>query len=117
MKYSITILLNLILSLAAVLDAQEIEGEWSTFQYTDSGKVEVIYDLKTEGDNLVGKVTTNEIEYKIENGYVNGNTISFKITYGDIDVYHTGYLLRDQLLISTRYQGNTASFTLNRSTK
>lgn len=117
MKYRITFLLNVVLSIASIVGAQntEIDGEWSTFQYTEEGKIEVIYELKTSGNELSGKVVANETEYEIENGSVKGNTISFVIKYGEVSVYHTGYLLRDQLLISTRYEGNTAQFTLNRS--
>lgn len=116
MMYRYAFLINLIFSVATLVGVQEneIDGEWTTFQYTEEGKIEVIYDLKTSGNELTGKVNTGELEYEIENGSINGNTISFVIKYGDISVYHTGYLLRNQLLISTRYEGNTAQFTLNR---
>lgn len=90
MKYRITFLLNVVLSIASIVGAQntEIDGEWSTFQYTEEGKIEVIYKLKTRGNELSGKVGANETEYEIENGSVKGNTISFVIKYGEVSVYH-----------------------------
>lgn len=94
--------------------AQGVDGTWSTVMNSPDGRVEIVYQFQTDGENLQGSVFTHEGVYLVTQGSIKGSTIWFTIDYGNIKVYHTGYLLREQLLISTSYQGSTGQITLNR---
>jgi len=94
--------------------AQTIDGTWNTTMNTVDGIVEIVYQFQTNEENINGSVFTPNGVFLVEQGKINGNTISFIIKYGEIIVYHTGYYLRGQLLISTSYQGNSGQITLNR---
>ncbi len=95
-------------------NAQVIDGTWNAYIQTIEGKVEIIYQFQTEGDKLTGSVITPQGAYLISDGSVNGSTISYVIEYGEMKVFYTGYYLREQLLISASFQGNTDQITLNR---
>ena len=97
-----------------ISNAQNFEGTWSTTVNTAEGLVEVKYQLQTEGDILTGTAFMPNGVFPISQGTVNGNTVSFVILVGEVRVFHTGYYLREQLLISTSFQGNSGQLTLNR---
>jgi hypothetical protein len=96
-------------------NAQNFDGTWSSIIVTAEGQTEVVYQLETDGNDLTGTAFLPTGVYPLEQGSVNGNTISFVIMYGNISLYHTGYYLRDQLLLSTSYEGGSGGqLTLNR---
>ncbi len=99
---------------AGFTNAQEVDGTWSTVMNSQEGRIEVVYQFETNEGELSGSVFTSDGVFLITQGTVKGSTVWFTIDYGNITVYHTGYLLREQLLISTTYQGSTGQITLNR---
>ncbi len=94
--------------------AQNFEGTWSATLHSPEGNIEVIYQFLVDGDDLTGTAFLPNGTFPISQGFINGNTISFVIMYGDIRIFHTGYYLREQLLMSTTYQGNSGQLTFDR---
>lgn len=115
MKTLAILLIHIIgLNTSVTSNAQNFEGTWSASINTADGLVDVIYQFEEDGENVSGTAFLPNGTFPIAQGSINGNTISFVIKYGDISVFHTGYYLREQLLMSTSYQGNSGQLTLNR---
>lgn len=95
-------------------DSKNFDGTWSSTIYSTQGNVEVVYQFQVEGGNLTGAAFLPIGTFPISQGTISGNTISFIILMDDIRIFHTGYYLRDQLLMSTNYQGNSGQLIFNR---
>ena len=102
MKYFL-VLLFLGGSLAA-FSQTNIDGNWKGTRETPNGNFEVNYTFKVEGTTLTGTLKTSFGETKLENGKVDGNKISYSITFNGTTVSSTGEIINEnEILIKNEF--------------
>jgi len=70
-----------LLATAVAMLAADIDGKWTaTVQGRNGNSREVTYTLKADGDKLTGTQTTPMGERQLENGKIEGDTVSWSQT-------------------------------------
>jgi len=70
-----------LIATAVTMLAADINGKWTaTMQGRNGNSREVTYNLKADGSTLTGTQTTQQGERPIENGKVDGDTVSWSQT-------------------------------------
>ena len=102
MKY---FLILLFLGGSVTIFAQtNIDGNWKGTRETPNGTFEVNYTFKAEGATLTGTLKTSFGETKLENGKVDGNKISYSITFNGTTVSSTGEIINEnEILIKNEF--------------
>lgn len=99
------------------LNAADLTGKWKAVFDTQVGKQSYVYDLKADGEKIVGKATgdingANPRTVEIQEGKLAGDTVTFVETFGfqgnDISIRYTGKLVGDEIRF-TRKVGDFAS--------
>lgn len=103
--------------LLACIAADLVTGHWDGTVDTQNGQMKISYDLKTEGDKLTGSLTSENGEIPIYDGKVKGEEISFKITYGDLVIPHTGKVVGDTLKMKIQIQDDVIESKFVRGVK
>ncbi|MBV9082526.1 MAG: hypothetical protein JOZ62_07625 [Acidobacteriaceae bacterium] len=118
------LLLPLVMLLAGVaFFAADVTGTWQGDYHTrEGGTIPTTLTLKVDGSNLTGALKSGKgPEQPIENGTVNGDEISFVITYtgegGSRKVNYTGKLEGDQLKLVGQAEGRPRKIELTLSRK
>ncbi|CAN5866458.1 outer membrane beta-barrel family protein [soil metagenome] len=78
------------------------------------GRFDLTLNLKAEGENLTGTVTTPRGETAITDGRINGNEISFSLSLGPNTMPYKGRIAGDRLYLSTNFMGQDVEGTLER---
>ena len=99
MKYCITFLLLLILSIA--LNAQKLDGNWKGKMITSNGDLELLFTFRVNADSLSGNVTSERGTLPLENGKVNGNEFSFDVNVNGEVFRNTGVLVGDIIKLNS----------------
>jgi hypothetical protein len=93
----------LVLALASVvcLAAADVSGSWKADLETPVGHRNYTYDLKSDGDKLTGKATSERGVAEIEEGKVNGDEIFFvenlEFQGQSIRIEYTGKVSGDEI--------------------
>lgn len=107
----------LLLWATGALHAAELTGQWKAVFDTQVGKQSYVYDLKTDGDKLLGKATgdingQNSRTVEIREGRWSGDTLSFVESFefqgNDISIRYTGKVVGDEIRF-TRKVGDIAT--------
>ncbi|HET9744100.1 MAG TPA: hypothetical protein VFP97_00220 [Chitinophagaceae bacterium] len=102
MKYFL-ILLFLAGSLTTVAQTN-IDGNWKGTRETPNGTFELNYTFKADGKTLTGMLKGQFGEIQLENGKIDGNKISYSITFNGTTVESTGEILNeDEILIKNQF--------------
>ena len=102
MKYLLTLAL-LIGSVAAF--GQKIDGNWKGTRETANGTFEVNYTFKVEGNVLTGTWKTQFGESPLENGKIEGNKLSFSISFNDTKMASTGEIINENEIVVKNERG------------
>ena len=93
MKY---FLILLFLGVSTSVFAQtNIDGNWKGTRETPNGSFELTYTFKVEGKTLTGTLKAQFGEVPLENGKIDGNKISYSITFNGTTVESTGEILNE----------------------
>ncbi|HUI79982.1 MAG TPA: hypothetical protein VLY24_18775 [Bryobacteraceae bacterium] len=77
-----TLLLTALLGIFALAaSAADVTGKWMAQVPGRNGNQDVTFNLKQSGSDLTGTVTTGQGEQQISEGKVNGDNLSFKVTF------------------------------------
>lgn len=102
--------MKLIFSLLLVLPvlAADFAGPWKFSYRTSSGITrEGKFDLRINGDQVTGTITSDRGTANIESGRIYGNEISFRLirhsSYDDIEVRYEGKLDGGTLKLTMQY--------------
>ena len=77
-----TLLLTALLGIfALVASAADVTGKWMAQVPGRNGNQDVTFNLKQSGNDLTGTVSTGRGEQPISDGKVNGDSLSFKVTF------------------------------------
>jgi hypothetical protein len=74
-------LLTIAVLLASAAFAADVDGKWTGSMSTPNGDVPVNFTFKADGAKLDGSTTGPAGEIKIAEGKVDGNNISFTVTF------------------------------------
>lgn len=81
-----------------------IDGNWKGTRETPNGTFEVNYTFKAEGKELKGTLKTSFGETALENGKIDGNKISYSITFNGTTVSSTGEIINEnEILIKNEF--------------
>ena len=112
-KKSLILMLVSLLSLAAM--AADLSGNWTgTFHTREGGAFETNLTLKQSGDTVTGQFQSgNNDPIDIENGKVNGDTVTWIITRGTGDktrkINYTGKVEGNTMHLTFQAEGATRS--------
>ncbi len=98
----------------------DLNGKWKgVINAPDGNQYPLNYVLKIDGDKLTGTGTSQEGDVPLTNGMISGDSFSFTINVGGVDVKNTGkyYAAADSAGLDVDYQGTKMHTTLTRDTK
>ena len=105
----------LVLLPVAVARAADFSGNWQGTIEANGEKVHLVYDLKAEGNKLIGTVEGPAGKLNLEDGKIDGDKISFQVTFGDIHIQHEGKLVDGKIkIISHMPQQGDHEYTVAR---
>src|SRR5262245_95153 len=92
----------LMATLAVAAFAAEVDGKWkATFETPNGQTMQTMFDFKGEGSNLTGTVTGRTGEAKIQDGKIDGDTITFHVVRNfngqDFKLGYKGKLAGDEI--------------------
>lgn len=74
----------------------DLNGRWTcTIRTPDGEEIQAVYNFKVNGDTLTGTAESPEGVVTIDNGKVNGDNFSFKVTVDGVDYPHAGTVYKD----------------------
>ncbi len=102
MKYFL-ILLFLVGSVT-IFAQTNIDGNWKGTRETPNGSFEVTYTFKADGKTLTGMLKAQFGEVPLENGKIDGNKISYSITFNGTTVDSTGEMINEnEILVKNQF--------------
>ncbi len=120
LRSSLLVVLGFVLVSAAW--AADVTGKWVAEVSTrDGGTREAVFNLKAQGTELTGTVSTRRGEQQISDGKINGDEISFTVTIeaggNQLKFLYKGKVAGDQIQFTRERAGGgrTQEFTAKRS--
>ena len=111
--------ITLLFTLPATLSAQDsVDGLWDFVMTGPAGEVTAVVDLYSDGSALIGQFDLGEGRiWPINNGTINGNTISFSLVRGDSGVTYqmSATIQGDQATGQASAMGTTAEWSMTRA--
>jgi hypothetical protein len=104
----------LVLSLVYIATAANINGKWKGKIEFNGESIDLVYDLKAEGNKLTGNVTGPAGTLDLEEGKVDGDKISFQISFGDFHIKHDGKLVDGKFEITSHLDQGDQKYTITR---
>lgn len=81
-----------------------IDGNWKGTRETPNGNIELNYTFKVEGTTLTGTLKSQFGETNLENGKIDGNKISYSITFNGTTIDSTGEIINEhEILIKNQF--------------
>jgi hypothetical protein len=106
-------LLVLCVSIPAL--AADVNGKWkASFQGQDGQNMEIIFDLKVDGEKLTGTAEGPMGNNTITEGKLVGDAISFTVDAGDMKILHKGTVSGDEMKLKVELPDNTVDMTATR---
>ena len=107
---TLLVLAVLALSVAYCASAPDITGKWTATIDTPVGQMNYTYDFKVAGAKLTGTAKSNMSESALENGKVDGDTVTFvenmKFQEMEMKVEYTGKVVSADEIKFTRKVGD-----------
>lgn len=104
---------------AVVAFAADFNGKWVGSFEGPNGTMENTYDFKVEGSTLTGTVTSPRGEAKIQDGKVDGETITFVIVRNfngnEFKQNYTGKMAGEELKLTTAFRDRQIEITAKRA--
>jgi hypothetical protein len=95
----------------------DLNGKWKGIIKTpDGNELPVTYTFKVDGDKLSGTAESPAGSVTIDDGKINGDTFSFKVTVDGNDYPHKGKMYADSCGIDIDFGGQSTHFTVTRDT-
>lgn len=123
MKYWIALCAALLVVFSAkpLLAATNITGTWvGDLTTSDGGTFPLKFNLKQDGSKFTGNVLSPDGDpLPISDGKIDGDKITFDVTYNGMVIHHEGTIDGDQIKVSSKTDNDQMppmQFTLKRST-
>ena len=79
----------------------DVDGKWTGTMATPNGDVPVVFTFKADGSTLNGSTTGPDGEIKIKDGKVDGNNVSFSVTFDfqgmPLTMNYKGMVAKDEI--------------------
>jgi hypothetical protein len=109
------VLVSFFLFVLAVI--ADLNGKWKGVMKTpDGNELQVTYNFKVDGDKLSGTAESPAGSVSIDDGKINGDTFTFKVTVDGNDYPHKGKMYTDSCGIDIDFGGQSVHFTVTRDT-
>ena len=99
--------------------AADIDGKWTGEIDFGGQKMPVEYTFKADGATLTGSTTIMDNPVSIKDGKIDGNNISFSITFGEgeqaMKIEYKGVLTGDQLKLTFDMMGQSTDIVLKKA--
>ena len=124
MKFKVCVFFFCLFALAGPALAQnKVDGKWVGDISTPRGSSGVTLVLKSDGNKLTGTIDLGLGDSPIENGTINGNTITFSqrqssIRSGNVTMNYTGTISGDEIKFTRKTdvgEGQVVEFTAKRA--
>ena len=102
---------------AGIAYGADIDGKWEGELDMGGQKMPVSYTFKAEGNVLTGSTPIMDQEYKIQDGKIDGNNISFSIVMNmgqEMKIDYKGVLSGGELKLSFDMMGQTTEILLKK---
>jgi hypothetical protein len=108
-----------LLLVAGMAFAADIDGKWTGEVDFGGQKMPVAYTFKADGAALTGSTQIMENPVNIKDGKIDGNNISFSITFGEgeqaMKIDYKGVLTGDQLKLTFDMMGQSTDIILKKA--
>jgi hypothetical protein len=117
-RHRVVGLVVLLLAFAAASSiAGDATGKWvAEFTSPDGQTRQSTFHFKVEGDILTGTVSGRSSDVTIEEGMVDGDSISFSVTrnwgQGDVKFHYAGTVQDDEIQMTVTIEGGDRTFDL-----
>lgn len=96
----------------------DLNGKWTGVITTPDGNdLQVTYNFKVSGDSLTGTAESPAGVVTIDNGKMDGDNFSFKVTVDGNDYPHTGKVYGDSCSLDIDFGSQKIHTTLKRATE
>jgi hypothetical protein len=88
---------------ATAMFAADVTGSWTGSVSTPNGDFKLTFAFKQDGAKLTGTVTGPQgAPLDIANGKVDGNNISFDVSFNGMTIKHNGTVNGDEIKLTTK---------------
>jgi hypothetical protein len=95
--------LLMVVSVRPVFAATDVTGTWTTsLQAPDGTSIPITFNLKQDGDKLTGTVVGDAGPVTIDNGKMDGNKMTFTVSFNGITISHEGTVDGDVIKLTTK---------------
>lgn len=102
------------LMLAVAAFAADVTGKWKATSEGPNGQMDIVFDLKADGNKLTGTATTPMGEMPISEGTVDGDNITFTVAADQFKVVHKGTVSGDEMKLKVEMGDQTMEMTAKR---
>jgi hypothetical protein len=96
----------------------DLTGKWTgTIKTPDGNEIAVTYNFKVDGNTLTGTADSPNGTVTVDNGKIDGDNFSFKVTVDGNDYPHTGKMYADSCGMDIDFGGQKLHFTIKRADK
>ena len=84
--------------------AADVSGSWTGAMGGDAGGMQLTFNLKQDGTKLTGSISNPQggDPITISDGKVDGDKISFKVSFNGINITHDGTINGDQITLESK---------------
>ncbi len=94
----------------------DLSGKWvGVIKTPDGNDLEVTYNFKVDGDKLSGTAESPAGAVSVDDGKIQGDNFSFKVTVDGNDYPHTGKMYADSCGMNIDFGGQKVHFTVKRA--
>jgi hypothetical protein len=93
-----------------------LNGKWTgVIKTPDGNDLEVSYNFKVDGDKLTGTAESPAGQVTVDDGKINGDTFTFKVTVDGNDYPHSGKVYADSCGLDIDFGAQKIHTTLKRA--
>ncbi|HEY9004350.1 MAG TPA: hypothetical protein VIM89_23540 [Mucilaginibacter sp.] len=93
----------------------DLSGKWAgVLKLPDGNELQVTYDFKVDGDKLTGTAESPAGQVTVDDGKINGDTFTFKVTVDGNEYPHSGKLYADSCGLDIDFGAQKIHTTLKR---
>lgn len=96
-------------------NASKIDGKWKGTAKTGNGEIEISIHYKTEGNSLSGNVSSDNGNFQIENGKINGDEFEYSYVWDDFTVFHKGKITANGIQVKWKVSNYSGDFALEKA--
>jgi len=100
---------------ASLALAGDVAGKWqATAQTPDGQDVQIVFNIKQDGEKLTGTAEGPMGEAPITEGTSSGDSISFTVEMNDMKIVHKGTVAGDEMKLKVEIGDQTMNMTAKR---